>query len=78
MTASKFVEIFDSNDATRLQDGLTLDQVLAETRQRSASADSFASSSTSASTTKPPSPTPSANQPIKTRLRAFSLRRDKT
>jgi len=85
MTSSKFVEILDTTDAPYSHDNVSLQDVLAETRERSASASSASSASSnnnsasdlSSSRERSP-PRPNNNQPVKTRLRGFSLRKNKT
>lgn len=82
MSSSKFVEILD-NDATPYSHAnVSLEATLDETRRRSASSISSSSDSdksTSQRPTSPPSPTSSTSPTtqVKTRLRAFSLRKNK-
>jgi hypothetical protein len=73
MTSSKFVEILD-NRLPYSHDNVSLEDTLAETGQRSTSN----SSESTPSPTRDRSPTSSPSQPVKTRLRAFSLKKSKT
>ena len=75
MSSSKFVELLDTNVTPYSQDNVSLDDVLAETRRRSASGSSSSSSSEKSPTRSPTSPNSHA---VKTRLRGFSLRKSKT
>ncbi|KAK4618304.1 hypothetical protein CLAFUW4_12030 [Fulvia fulva] len=86
MTSSKFVEILDTSNAPYSQANVSLDDVLAETRRRSQSETSLNSSGASDRSTSPTSPSPSPSssfygqqpaQPVKTRLRGFSIRKNK-
>lgn len=77
MTSSKFVEILDSSNTPTAHANVSLEDILAETRQRSESSSS-ASTSGSMSSAKSPVPSPVLTQPAKTRLRAFSLRKSKS
>ncbi|KAK4574590.1 hypothetical protein LTR86_001431 [Recurvomyces mirabilis] len=76
MPGSKFIEMLDGN-TTCLQDGVSLEEVLAETRQRSTSSSSESSESSSGSSETATSSNTSraVMQPAKTRLRGFSLRK---
>ncbi|KAM3424618.1 hypothetical protein BST61_g6608 [Cercospora zeina] len=76
MAASKFTEILDTNATPYSRDNVTLDDVLAETRQRSESRGSMASSSSDKSSSGA-SPTASSYNlpmdPVKKGLRRFSI-----
>ncbi|KXL45166.1 hypothetical protein M433DRAFT_130219 [Acidomyces richmondensis BFW] len=74
---SKFVEILDVADAPYSHENVTLEDTLAENRRRSESSSS-ASSSSDKSSAREQSPTTPPHSPVKTRLRAFSLRKAKT
>jgi len=76
-TMSKFVEILDVADAPYSHENVTLEDTLAENRRRSESSSS-ASSSSDKSLSRERSPTTSPASPVRTRLRAFSLRKPKT
>jgi len=75
MTSSKFVEILDTCETPYSHDNVSLEDILAETRERSASASSASSASSDKSSD---TPTSSITQPVKTRRRGFSLRKAKT
>ncbi|KAF2216935.1 hypothetical protein CERZMDRAFT_93003 [Cercospora zeae-maydis SCOH1-5] len=76
MAGSKFTEILDTNAAPYSRDNVTLDDVLAETRQRSESRGSIASSSSDKSSSGS-SPTSSSYNfsmdPVKKGFRRFSI-----
>jgi hypothetical protein len=79
MPGSKFVEILDTTATPYSQANVDLQATIDESRRRSASSSGSISSSSESlssvqSPTSPTSPTTTA-QPIKMRLRAFSLRR---
>lgn len=84
MAASKFVEILDTSDTPYSRANVSLDDVLAETRNRSQSQTSLTSSSTSSKSSSPTTSTPTSafytqpTQQIKTRLRGFSMKKSKT
>lgn len=84
MASSKFVEILDTSDAPYSRANVSLDDVLAETRQRSQSQTSLTSSSASDKSTSPTRSSPNSSfssqptQQIKTRLRGFSMKKIKT
>lgn len=74
---SKFVEILDNEPTPYSHDNVSLEAVLAETRERSASTSSTQSTDSLSSedrSTSPASPSPAVSQ-VKMRLRALSLRR---
>lgn len=75
MASSKFVEILDTSDVPYSHENVSLDDVLGDTRHRSAS-----SGSNRASSEKSPSrdQSPTTTSLPKTRLRGFSLKKTKT
>ena len=79
MPGSKFVEILDTTATPYSQANVDLQATIDESRRRSASSGSISSSNESVSSvqspTSPTSPTSTTAQPMKMRLRAFSLRR---
>ncbi|KAL9529221.1 hypothetical protein SMMN14_07128 [Sphaerulina musiva] len=74
MAASKFVEILDTKTTPYSRDNVSLDDVLAETRERSESQGSIASSTTEKSESASSPTSSTISEPIKARLRAFSIR----
>ncbi|KAI5362659.1 hypothetical protein Slin15195_G100370 [Septoria linicola] len=77
MAGSKFVEILDTTSTPYSRDNVSLEDVLAETRERSESQGSLTSTSSEKSGSTSPT-TSSYNiiptEPLKTRLRGFSIR----
>ncbi|KAF2164853.1 hypothetical protein M409DRAFT_56223 [Zasmidium cellare ATCC 36951] len=84
MASSKFVEILDTSDTPYSRANVSLDDVLAETRNRSQSQTSLTSSSASDKSSSPTTSSPTSTfygqptQQIKTRLRGFSMKKNKT
>ncbi|KAK4494101.1 hypothetical protein PRZ48_014399 [Zasmidium cellare] len=84
MASSKFVEILDTSDTPYSRANVSLDDVLAETRNRSQSQTSLNSSNASDKSSSPTATSPTSTfygqptQQIKTRLRGFSMRKNKT
>ncbi|KAH9834374.1 hypothetical protein Tdes44962_MAKER02031 [Teratosphaeria destructans] len=82
MTSSKFVEILDQTSVPYSHENVSLEDTLAETRRRSQSTSSISSlsdKSTSTSPARSPTSSPTSSlAPVKTRLRAFSLKKLKT
>ncbi|KAL1588173.1 hypothetical protein WHR41_03141 [Cladosporium halotolerans] len=80
MSSSKFVEILDTCDTPYSNANVSLEATIDETRRRSASSGSIstASDSSQSSSGRPSSPSSQTTAtPVKTRLRAFSLRKNK-
>lgn len=79
MAPSKFVEILDTIETPYSQANVSLEDVLAETRQRSDSSTSNRDSTDKSPSRERGSSATSAAQPqIKTRLRGFSIKKAKT
>lgn len=90
MSSSKFVEILDTSDAPYSHENVSLDDVLKETRARSASSSSESNasngqSSSTSSSSPERSPTRTATtttnghvSAVKTRLRGLSLKKPKS
>ena len=72
MAPSKFVEILDTSDTPYSHADVSLDDVLKETRHRSSSANGSSDKSLSRDSS------PITREPVKTRLRGFSLKKSKT
>lgn len=79
MSSSKFVEILDTDDAPYSHKNISLEDVLNETRDRSASASSNSSGHSSRSPKRTATTTTTDHvAAVKTRLRGFSLKKSKT
>ncbi|KAF2719111.1 hypothetical protein K431DRAFT_305412 [Polychaeton citri CBS 116435] len=82
MSGSKFVEILDAEAVPYNHGNVSLDDVLAETRQRSASSSSTSSTNGASSPTSSRSPERSSSSspiaPFKSRMRGLSLKESNT
>lgn len=76
MTISKFVEFLDEDLQPSLPDAsVSLEEVIEETRRLEESRQRSTSTSSTSSTENLSSPPTTPSSPVKTRLRAFSIRK---